>query len=82
MSDPPLILNVDDNDAGRYAKSRILQRGGYRVVDAMTGAQAIESVRRERPEVVTNGAASRSVMRILHRARRKGGFDMSLQAFL
>ena len=30
------ILNVDDNDAGRYAKRRTLERAGYRVVEAST----------------------------------------------
>ncbi|HEX5019393.1 MAG TPA: PAS domain S-box protein [Candidatus Binatia bacterium] len=46
------ILNVDDNDAGRYAKSRILQRAGYRVVEAGTGTEALQLVAEVRPELV------------------------------
>jgi PAS domain S-box-containing protein len=52
MSEQPLVLNVDDNEAARYAKTRILQRAGYRVIDARSGAEAIESVQRDRPELV------------------------------
>ena len=47
-----LILNVDDNEAGRYAKSRILQRAGYRVLDAGTGTAALRIVREERPQLI------------------------------
>ena len=46
------ILNVDDNDAGRYAKSRILQRAGYRVVDAASGTAALQLLHEVRPELV------------------------------
>jgi len=46
------ILNVDDNDAGRYAKSRSLQRAGYHIVEAATGASALQLVREIQPELV------------------------------
>ena len=46
------ILNVDDNEAGRYAKSRVLQRAGYRVVEAATGAAALQLVTEVRPELI------------------------------
>ena len=46
------ILNVDDNDAGRYAKSRILQRAGYHIVEAATGASALQLVKEVQPELV------------------------------
>jgi CheY-like chemotaxis protein len=36
------ILAVDDNDALRYSLSRTLQGGGYRVIEARTGAEALE----------------------------------------
>ena len=39
---PFRILNVDDNEAGRYAVTRILQRAGYEVAEASTGAEALE----------------------------------------
>jgi CheY-like chemotaxis protein len=40
----PRILNVDDNEARRYAKSRILKRGGYQVIESETGAEALRVV--------------------------------------
>jgi two-component system, sensor histidine kinase len=46
------ILNVDDHDAGRYAKSRILQLAGYRVVEAGTGADALRLVREAKPQLI------------------------------
>jgi two-component system, sensor histidine kinase len=46
------ILNVDDHDAGRYAKSRILQLAGYRVVEADTGADALRLVREAKPQLI------------------------------
>jgi signal transduction histidine kinase len=35
-----LILNVDDSDAHRYAKTRVLRGAGFEVVEAATGAAA------------------------------------------
>ena len=55
MTNPTLeytILNVDDHDAGRYAKSRILQLAGYRVVEAATGADALRLVREAKPQLI------------------------------
>ncbi|MGH7796441.1 MAG: PAS domain S-box protein [Candidatus Binatia bacterium] len=46
------ILNVDDSEAGRYAKSRILQRAGYRVIEAATGAAALQRITEVRPELI------------------------------
>jgi two-component system NtrC family sensor kinase len=46
------ILNVDDNDSVRYARSRILQRAGYVVVDASGGAEALRLVVEEKPALV------------------------------
>src|SRR5918994_667197 len=46
------ILNVDDHDAGRYAKSRILKLAGYRVVEAGTGADALRLVREAKPQLI------------------------------
>ncbi|AET92129.1 PAS/PAC sensor hybrid histidine kinase [Burkholderia sp. YI23] len=47
-----LILNVDDNDGARYAKTRILSRAGFNVIEAPTGTAALESVRAEAPDLV------------------------------
>ena len=46
------ILNVDDHDAGRYAKSRILQLASYQVVEASTGADALRLVREAKPQLI------------------------------
>jgi PAS domain S-box-containing protein len=46
MTTSPLILNVDDNDGARYAKTRILQSAGFEVVEASNGTDAIAAVRR------------------------------------
>ncbi len=46
-----LILVVDDDQAGRYATARILRSGGHDVIEAETGEQAIECLRRH-PDLV------------------------------
>lgn len=40
-SPPPLILNVDDNDAIRYARSKTLTQAGYRLVEASSAKEAL-----------------------------------------
>jgi two-component system, sensor histidine kinase len=52
MNTENLILNVDDDEAGRYAKSRILKRAGYEVVEAGTGADALRLVSESTPQLV------------------------------
>jgi signal transduction histidine kinase len=47
-----LILNVDDSDAARYAKTRLLQHAGYRVIEAASGGEALEKAGKEKPELV------------------------------
>ncbi|SAL79483.1 PAS/PAC sensor hybrid histidine kinase [Caballeronia peredens] len=47
-----LILNVDDNDGARYAKTRILSRAGFNVIEAATGTGALERVRADSPDLV------------------------------
>ena len=46
------ILNVDDNEAARYFKSRTLTAAGYRVVEAGTGKDALRQVHEARPQLV------------------------------
>ena len=36
-----LILNVDDAEASRYARSRVLTQAGYRVIEAANGEEAL-----------------------------------------
>lgn len=53
MSSPPpaVILNVNDNDAHRYAFSRILQQARFRVIEAKTGEEALR-LAGEAPDVI------------------------------
>ena len=46
------ILNVDDNDGARYAKTRILQSAGFDVIEAANGTDALEMVKRLMPALV------------------------------
>jgi signal transduction histidine kinase len=46
------ILNVDDDEPNRYAKSRILNRAGYRVIEAATGLDALRLVKESMPQLV------------------------------
>jgi PAS domain S-box-containing protein len=48
----PTVLNVDDNEARRYAKSRILKHGGYQVIESETGADALRVVKEFKPSLV------------------------------
>lgn len=48
----PLILNVDDNDGARYAKTRSLQLAGFRVLEAINGNEALRTVRERMPDLV------------------------------
>jgi signal transduction histidine kinase len=47
-----LILNVDDQPAIRYAKTRSLLRAGFQVLEAATGTEALESVETHVPALV------------------------------
>ncbi len=46
------ILAVDDNDALRYSLSRTLQGGGYLVIEARNGAEALR-LAEESPDLIT-----------------------------
>jgi CheY-like chemotaxis protein len=46
------ILNVDDNSANRYVKSRILRAAGFAVVEAGTGEDALTAAAAARPDLV------------------------------
>jgi PAS domain S-box-containing protein len=46
------ILNVDDNAAGRYARSRILRHAGFEIIEAGTGAEALHAVATGKPHLV------------------------------
>jgi len=48
----PLILNVDDTDAARYARTRILTRAGLKVIEAASGTEALAMARELRPTLI------------------------------
>jgi len=47
-----LVLNVDDNDGARYAKTRILTRAGLRVIEAASGGEALQAAQEQHPDLV------------------------------
>jgi light-regulated signal transduction histidine kinase (bacteriophytochrome) len=47
-----MILNVDDNDASRYLRTRLLSNVGYEVREAATGAAALDQVRIAHPDLI------------------------------
>src|SRR5271165_2345138 len=46
------VLAVDDNDAVRYSLSRYLREGGYGVMEARTGTEALH-LARQNPALIT-----------------------------
>lgn len=46
------ILNVDDFEAARYVKTRLLRNAGFAVLEASNGTDALEIAERLRPELV------------------------------
>ena len=46
------ILHVDDNEANRYVVTRILQKAGFAVVEAATGAAGLEAMVAQQPALV------------------------------
>lgn len=54
MADPKKwrILNVDDNEAGRYAVTRILKKAGFDVIEAANGADALTLATDQHPDLV------------------------------
>lgn len=51
-SGPPAVLNVNDDDANRFALSMTLRRAGYRVEEACTGAEALRLVGASHPDLI------------------------------
>jgi two-component system, cell cycle response regulator DivK len=47
-----LLLVVEDNETIRHAFSLLLEDGGYRVVQAGSGEEALETARREKPALI------------------------------
>lgn len=49
---PELILVVNDNEAGRYATTRILARSGFQTVEARTGEEGLRLARSAAPQLI------------------------------
>ncbi|HEU4683236.1 MAG TPA: response regulator [Nitrospira sp.] len=52
MSEHATIVNVDDTEPTRYARRRLLEKAGYRVIDAGCGADALRLLEDIQPEMV------------------------------
>lgn len=52
MNQEVKILVVDDDDNIRFATARIVRAAGYQVWEAASGAQCMECVERERPDLI------------------------------
>jgi signal transduction histidine kinase len=46
------ILNVDDNEIGRYTRTRFLTRAGFSVLEARNGESALQMARECKPDLV------------------------------
>jgi signal transduction histidine kinase/DNA-binding response OmpR family regulator len=49
---PARVLNVDDDEAARYVKTRLLRAAGWIVEEGGTGAQALELARTWKPDLI------------------------------
>lgn len=47
-----IILNVNDHDGALYTVSRMLARAGFEIVEARTGAEAIDVARQRQPRLL------------------------------
>jgi signal transduction histidine kinase len=47
-----VILNVDDNEASRYAIGRTLRQAGFQVIEADTGMDALRRARDDAPDLI------------------------------
>jgi two-component system, sensor histidine kinase and response regulator len=52
MKPMAVLLNVDDHEASRYARSRILSSAGFRVHSAGSGAETLELAEKHQPDLV------------------------------
>ena len=46
------ILNVDDNEGGRYASTRVLKKAGFDVIEAANGTDALTMAATQHPDLV------------------------------
>ncbi len=48
----PLVLNIDDDEAGRYVVNRALRQAGFEVLDADTGLKGLAAARAHLPDII------------------------------
>jgi len=48
----PLVLVVDDQETARFFAAEAMRQAGFAVVEASSGAEALETVERERPDLI------------------------------
>jgi PAS domain S-box-containing protein len=48
----PILLNINDNEANRYAVTRILRAAGFQVMEGGTGAEALRLTFEVRPDLI------------------------------
>ena len=48
----PILLNINDNEANRYALTRMLRAAGFQVVEGGTGAEALRLASEVKPDLV------------------------------
>ena len=48
----PVVLVVEDFEDNRFMMRRLLEMSGYRVVEAVNGAQAVSVAESERPDII------------------------------
>ena len=46
------VLVVDDFEDNRFVMRRLLESSGYRVIEAVNGQEAVETARRELPDLI------------------------------
>ncbi len=47
-----IVLNVDDHEPNRYARTRVLRAAGFEVIEAASGTEALEKVQAHAPDLV------------------------------
>jgi len=52
MTTNTLILNVDDYDPGRYARSKVLKLAGFKVIEASTGSETVRMAQEHKPKLI------------------------------
>jgi signal transduction histidine kinase len=52
MASPAVILNVDDNEPNRYARTRVLADAGFQTLEAGTGQATLDLAAQRQPDLV------------------------------